>query len=134
MSQKFSMKTSLKTSVKILSFALIISVALGYAYYQTRDYLKGPVLELYAPENGSTHHIGTVVVEGFAKNISYISVNDKQIFTDQEGNFNEKILLAEGYNVIKISSKDKYQRENQKVLEVVYTPPANSEFQILNFD
>ncbi|MCK4386723.1 MAG: hypothetical protein KAV41_01400 [Candidatus Pacebacteria bacterium] len=116
------MNNLIKSYAKIFSLVLVLSATLGYAYYQTRDYIQGPILELISPLNGSTQHSGSIVISGRAKNISHISLNDRQIFTDQAGNFNEKILLSEGYNLIKISTRDKYQRENQKLLELIYTP------------
>ena len=107
--------------VKIIFFSTIILVILGYTYYQTDGYLKGPILELTEPANNSIHSQSEVMIKGYAKNISYISMNDRQIFTDQLGQFSEKILLSEGYNVIEVSTKDKYERENEKILKLVYS-------------
>ena len=112
-----------KTYAKISIIVIIIAITLGYAYYQTQDYIKGPLLELTAPINGSTHQNDVVIIKGNAQNISYISLNGRQIFTDQSGNFSETILLAEGYNLVKVSVQDKYKREVQKILELVYQPP-----------
>ena len=106
--------------IKIISFSAIVLIILGYSYYQTKDYLKGPILELIEPANNSTHYQNDVTIKGYAKNISYISMNGRQIFTDQSGQFSEKILLSEGYNIIDISTEDKYERKNQKILKLVY--------------
>ena len=106
--------------IKTTFFITLILIVLGYAYYQTNDYLKGPILELTEPTNNSTLNQSEIIIKGYAKNISYISMNGRQIFTDQVGQFSERILLAEGYNIIKISTKDKYERENEKILKLVY--------------
>lgn len=100
--------------IKIILFSLVIVSVLSYSYYQTRGYLKGPILELTEPADNSTHYQSKVTIKGYAKNISYINMNGKQIFTDQSGKFSEETLLAEGLNIISIVTKDKYERENEK--------------------
>lgn len=102
------------------TFTLIFLAVSAYSYYQTRGYLRGPLLELTEPINNSTHYESNVKIKGNAKNISYISMNGRQIFTDPSGNFEERILLSKGYNIISISTKDKYERKNQKTLKLVY--------------
>ena len=62
-----------------------------------------------------------ITVKGYTENISYISVNDKQVFVDENGYLNEKLFLSLGYNVIKVSAKDKYQRKIEKKLELIYS-------------
>ncbi len=106
--------------IKIILFSLVIVSVLSYSYYQTRGYLKGPILELTEPADNSTHYQSKVTIKGYAKNISYINMNGKQIFTDQSGKFSEETLLAEGLNIISIVTKDKYERENEKILRLVY--------------
>jgi hypothetical protein len=39
---------------------------------------------------------------------------------DEEGNFTQKVLLSTGYNVLKVSGVDKFQRETEQILEVTY--------------
>jgi len=106
--------------IKTIFFIIIISIVIGYTYYQTNDYLRGPILELIEPTDNSTHNQSKITIKGYAKNISYISMNGRQIFTNQAGQFSEEILLSEGYNIISVSTKDKYERENQKILKLVY--------------
>ncbi|MEA2112609.1 MAG: hypothetical protein U9P50_01380 [Patescibacteria group bacterium] len=106
--------------IKIILASLIVISVLSYTYYQTKDYLKGPILELDSPKNNSTHHQNSVAIEGHAKNISFISMNGRQIFTDQSGRFSEEVILSKGINIIDIFAKDKFERENEKILNLVY--------------
>ncbi len=106
--------------IKIIFFVLIILTILCYSYYQMKDYLKGPVLVLTEPVDNSTLYQNDILVKGYAKNISYISMNGGQIFTNQAGQFGEEILLSEGLNIIEIVVKDKYGRQNQQTLNLVY--------------
>ena len=106
--------------LKIIFFSIIIVAVLSYSYYQTKDYLTGPVLELTEPADNATLFQSRVTIKGYTKNISYLNMNGKQIFTDPSGQFSEETLLAKGLNIISIIAKDKYERENKKILRLVY--------------
>ena len=47
-------------------------------------------------------------------------MNDRQMFTDEEGEFSEKLLLSYGYNIITVKAKDRFGRETKKTLELIY--------------
>jgi len=113
------MKNPIK-SIKITFFTLLTLGIFYYVYHQMEDYLKGPVLVLTEPSDNSTLYQDDVLIKGYAQNISYISMNGKQIFTDQTGQFSEEMLLAEGFNLIEIVVEDKYGRKNQQTLKLVY--------------
>lgn len=93
---------------------------MSYSYYQTKAFLTGPVLEITEPLNGSLLTDNPITIRGYTKNISYISINDRQIFVNETGNLDIEMLLSPGYNIIKVSAKDKYEREIQKQLELVF--------------
>ncbi len=97
-------------------FALII---LSYSVFQAQKIIFGPIIEIYSPQNGSTFNLALIEVEGRGKNISYINLNDRKIFTDKTGYFKEKILLSPGYNVIKLSAEDKFKNYTEKRLELI---------------
>ena len=61
-----------------------------------------------------------IKIAGAAKNIKSISLDDRPIFIDEAGSFSEKLLLSNGYNVIKISAWDKFNKKTDKLIEVVY--------------
>jgi hypothetical protein len=107
---------------KIISLLIVILfiVAGGYIYFQAYNLIHGPKLTVTSPLNGSGVSRSLISIEGFAENISYISMNNRQIFVDEEGAFNEKLLLSHGYNIITITAEDKFKRETKKTLEIVY--------------
>jgi hypothetical protein len=47
-------------------------------------------------------------------------LNDRQIFVDKDGTFNEELLLSPGYNVWTIQAKDKFGRIVTKKIELVF--------------
>ena len=89
-----------------------------YAVYQTRALVGGPELFVAEPKNGSNFSSPEIVVSGKAQNISFITLNGLQIFTDEAGNFARRLVLAPGYNVITLEAKDKFNRSIRKTIQV----------------
>lgn len=106
----------IRTAVVII-FALALA---GYALYQTKSLREGPQLLITTPLNGSLATTSLLVISGTAKNISWITLNGRQIYVDEAGNFREQLLLSYGYNIITLSAKDKFGRTVSKKLELVY--------------
>jgi len=106
--------------LKVFFTIVVIILIAGYIYYRTKDFIYGPVIIILSPENGSTINDSPVEIHGKAKNISYLSINDRQIFTDEDGNFNEKLLLSPGYNIISAKARDKFERNTEEALEIIY--------------
>jgi len=113
------MNRNAKFIFRIASFTFLIIVIVGYAFFQAQKILTGPVIEIYSPENGATYSGALIEIEGRTKNISYLNLNDRPIFTDKDGYFKEKYVLSPGYNVIKLDAKDKFKKYTEKRLEIV---------------
>lgn len=98
---------------------ILAIIILGYSLFQAQKIIIGPVIDIYSPENGTTYTQALIEVEGRAKNISYINLNGRPIFTDKNGHFSEKLLLSPGYNIIKLDARDKFKSYTEKKLEVI---------------
>ncbi len=105
----------LRTTI-LTTLALII---LGYSIFQAQKIIVGPVIEIYSPENGVTYNQALIEIEGKVKNVSYLNLNDRPIFTDKNGHFSEKLLLSPGYNIIKLDARDKFKSYTEKRLEII---------------
>ena len=97
-----------------------IGIVLGYGIFRAKNLVDGPELIVTSPTNGSSVHDSYVQFSGTAKNISFLTLNDEKIFTDESGNWNEKILLSYGYNVVSVGAKDRFGREVKKTLQLIY--------------
>ena len=110
-----------------LGIGLIFFCALlFFVYHQTRGLLAGASVSIQSPQNGALFHESTLTLSGTAKKVSFISVNGRQIFTDEDGKFEELLLLAPGYSIITVSAEDAFKRKVQKQIEVVYQPTLAS--------
>lgn len=103
---------------RVLLF-ILLSIIVAYSFFQAQKLISGPIIEVYSPKSGSTYTQTLIEIEGRAKNIAYLNMNDKPIFTDKTGYFKEKILLSPGYNVIKLDARDKFKKYTEKKLEIV---------------
>ena len=98
---------------------MLFLIIATYSLFQAQKLIKGPIIEIYSPKNGSTYSQTLIEIEGRAKNIAYLNMNDRPIFTDKTGYFKEKFLLSPGYNVIKLDAKDKFKKYTEKRLEII---------------
>lgn len=108
-----------KTFIGIILICLIIVGIIGYALYQARNILGGPQVKIVTPQNGETVTNPLTEIKGMATNITFLSLNDRQIYTDASGNFDEELLLLPGYNVWTLEAKDKFGRTVSKKIELV---------------
>lgn len=113
-------RRKLKLNLKILAGSVFLLMIFGYSFYQSRNIFTGPMITVNEPENGSTVSEQMIKISGIVKNIKKISLNDRFIYIDEAGAFNEKLLLSDGYNIIKISAWDKFDKKTEKLIEVVY--------------
>jgi hypothetical protein len=111
---------SLSSYIKFAGIVFFVVIIFGYAFFQARNIVLGPVVEITKPLNGASVENSLIEVEGFVKNISHISMNGRQIFTDDKGLFGEKLLLSYGYNIITITARDRFDREVEEKLELIY--------------
>jgi uncharacterized protein (DUF58 family) len=101
-----------------LSIALLVLLAF-YIYYQFERYLEGPVISVGGELlEATTFTEPLLTIEGRARNVAFIYINDRQIFTDERGNFEELFLLQPGYNVVSIRARDQFGRHVEKRYEV----------------
>lgn len=91
-----------------------------YGFFKAKGFLAGPDIIIEYPKNGQSVPQSYSAIKGRAVNISNLRVNGRQTFTDEEGNFEENLLLAKGYNIIEVQANDKFGREVKKTIEVVF--------------
>jgi hypothetical protein len=91
----------------------------GYFLYQAKWYLLGPRLTIESPRPGEAVHDAYLKINGRAFNVASLFMNGRQIFTDKNGIFEERLLLARGYNIIELTAADKFGRVKKEKREVV---------------
>lgn len=108
-----------KTLTMIIMSSILILVAL-YGYSRGFKLILGPSIDITSPTTGATYRDEVVNIVGTASRISKIYLNDRQIFTDDRGHFNEQLLLMPGYNILTLRADDLFDRTVVKKLELIY--------------
>ena len=103
-------------------FAAFVVVLLFYAYFEARNLLYGPQIVLQSGE-AITVQDELIEISGTVKNVVEITLSGRPVFIDDTGFFTEKLLLAEGLNRFVFEARDKFNRQTQEVLEIVYQIP-----------
>ena len=111
----------------ILTIAVFLLIS--YGLFNSRFIIKGPEIVI-AGLDPSGEVIQTAQkdfsLQGTAIHSSYITVNNRPIFVDESGNFNEKLLLSSGVSIIDIYARDKFGKEVRKKIDVVYAGEESS--------
>ncbi len=103
--------------VLMIGIFLIIGI---YSYFKTAAILSGPEITVISPTTGSTYGKELAIIKGQADRIAKIYLNNRQIFTDDEGRFSEPLLLFAGYNILTLQAEDSFGRTVTKRIELHY--------------
>ncbi len=96
---------------KIILFCCISLFILGYAVFQARKIIEGPLVNITSPTDGQIVEQSEIIITGEAQNIAFLYLNNKKIFTDDEGIFRETTIVAMGTNVLELKADDKFGNE-----------------------
>lgn len=105
--------------VRISAISFLALIIVVYSLFQAHKLISGPIIDVYTPQNGAVYSQTLIEIDGRARNIAYINLNDRKIFTDKNGFFKEKILLSPGYNIIKLDARDKFGAVTEKRLQLI---------------
>ena len=127
MTKKKTMDTRHKLAITL---ALIFLFSfLVYAGFEANKIIYGPQIDITSPKDVTTlEGNGNFVVSGTTKNVSFLSLNGRQIFTDANNNFNENLVLLPGYNIITLGAKGRYGKEISKKLQLYLVKSAENTF------
>jgi hypothetical protein len=119
---KFEKGLPTQSGFNIKRFVIIASVVLliSYGIFNARCLIIGPTIEVFSPTKDTETTENTLTVKGKVENVAFISLNQKPIFVDKEGLFEEKLLLSPGSNIIEIKARDRFKKETLKILKIYY--------------
>jgi len=112
-----------RTILKFLGLVLLLGAIAIYVAFQARFLITGPQIEL-SIEPATQQNERMIRLTGSAYNITHLWLNDRQIFTNEEGYFDEALILENGYTITTLRAKDRYGRETRVVRSFVYTPAS----------
>src|SRR3989344_3716916 len=108
--------------IKWVVTGITIALIAGYSCFVLYDYFRGPRIIISSPESGLSTTTPIINIVGRAIHVNTLAVNDAETSFDLEGNFQSQLILAEGYNIMKITAKDHYDRTVEKTIELTLLP------------
>ena len=108
-----------KRMIKWFSSALIMGLILFFGFFQAKELIAGPKIEISRPIDGETIDNSLTKIEGRAENIAEIRLNGRKIFVNENGEFEELVLLSYGYNTVTLEVIDKFKRKARRDLKLV---------------
>jgi hypothetical protein len=113
-------------SPRLLIFLSLAAILVLYVLFQARFLILGPQVTILFPKEGQEVMEPLLTINGEARNISRISLNGRQIFTDESGFWSEKLLLSPGTSIMTVKVVDRFGREREERVTVILINQTNS--------
>ena len=107
--------------LKCVSIVVLAGLLVWYVHFQARNFLEGPTIEI-SDTQGVLHHERTIPLSGIAQNIVKLTLNGKEIHTNEAGSFSHTLVLEDGYTIMTLSAHDRFGRITSLTREFVYAP------------
>jgi len=106
--RKCDMSFDAKKILKVVSLSIFLLSIVSYAFLQSKDLIFGvKIIDVNITDGGKMEN-DILNIIGNAKNALKLTLNDRIISIDQEGNFSETIVLNKGYNIISVKAEDEF--------------------------
>jgi len=115
--------TSIIISFKTFLIAIGALAVFGscfYVYRQTCFTFTSPQITIVNPSQDTQVTDKTLEIIGKSSKGSQVSINGQLVYTDESGNFKEKITLQEGLNVLNVSAVNRIGKKIETIRNVVY--------------
>lgn len=109
-------KKILKTAGISIFFLFIVI----YAFFRSKDLIFGVKIKNVNIIDGAKVTESILRITGNATKATFLSVDDREISINQEGNFGTTLALLPGYNIIKIRAQDKFGHVDEKNYKLIY--------------
>ena len=105
----------LKISIGVIVFITIVI----YAISRSMNYARGPKILLTEPVNNSYTASTTVSFRGVVERAHNFAINGTVVPIDEQGNFEDKIIVFPGINTITLEAKDQFGRNTKTQITLV---------------
>ncbi len=109
--------TDPRRNLRRLSILVGLILLAGYALFEARRYIQGPVIQITEPKAGEVVTGPAVYVVGFGRNLSYLYINGAQAYLNEKGELSFTYTPPRGYTVLTAEAKDRFGRS-----KIIYIP------------
>ena len=96
--------------IRYVGICIALLLIIGYAGFEARRYLEGPIIQIDSPKEGETLTGHAVRVTGHGENLSYFYINGYQAYLDRDGSFSYLYTPPEGYATLTAQGRDRFNR------------------------
>lgn len=98
------MRASISIAVLLV---LLVSV---YTFFRAGSFIFGPEIVVFSPVE---HQISSpmLTITGTVAHATYFSINDRRVWPDKDGFFEETLVLSTGYTIVKLYAHNRQRRE-----------------------
>jgi cytoskeletal protein RodZ len=99
----------------LIKYFLVLVFVLSFGFYfslQIRDKYEPPLLQIINPIADYKTNNNKILVYGKSVPETSLTINDKEIYVDDNGNFSSEISLHKGVNILKFIAFKKGSKEN----------------------
>ena len=114
------MSPNAKKILQIIALSIFFIFIAVYAFSRSEYLLVGVKIKNVNITDGVKVESSILEVAGNAENAVNLTLNGREITTDEQGNFNEMVALLLGYNIINIKAKDKFGYVDEKNYKIIY--------------
>lgn len=111
--------TPARTKLKYLLTAAFLAAVAIYVSYQMRGLIGGPRIIIDLPINGTSFSSPLIAIRGQVRQVDKLFLNGEKLTPDHTGRFESQLLLAPGYNIIRLDGEDRFGRRAEQKLEFV---------------
>ncbi len=110
---------------KIIKGVLLLLAAAGLGSYfliAAQRLVAPPSVTIISPQDGLVTQERTLVVEGQTEREVSLLINGKPVNIDSDGNFNDRLDLHDGLNVIEVVAAKKHGKETKVTRRIIVEP------------
>ena len=104
--------------IRHIIFAAVIVLVAGYFFFEAKEGIFAPNLEIFEPVNGATLEASVMHVAGKTRPKLSVWAGGRIFVSDEEGDFEGDLPLSPGYNQVGFLVKDRFGKETKKILKV----------------
>lgn len=107
---------NIKWWIEISSCIFLFSFIIIFGYAKINFIVKGVEIKATVERSADS---SLVQIKGNAENSILLSLNGREIFIDEDGNFSETVGLLPGFSVISLEAKDKFGKSAEQKFSLV---------------